>query len=57
MANLTPEQIERGLRDLDVDVRRIFENRQAEWRAKWEAQELKKRHATVTAAKPKVEAL
>ena len=53
----TPAQIERGLTDSDVDVREIFERRKAEWTARLEAHELKQRHATATAIKPKMEAL
>ena len=53
----TPVQVERGLMDSDENVREVFEKRQAEWTAKWEAKELKERHATVVAAKPKTKAL
>jgi hypothetical protein len=53
----TPEQVERGLTDSAGCVRRAFENRQTEWRAKWEAHELKKRHVQTIALKVKLEAL
>ena len=54
----TPAQFERGLADEYVGVREVFMERQAEWAAKWEAQELRKRHASTTQAhRPKVEAL
>jgi hypothetical protein len=54
---LTPEQIVMGLKDKNEDVRQVFEVRQAEWKARREAQELKKRHAQITATHRKVEAL
>jgi hypothetical protein len=53
----TPAQIERGLKDDSGVVREVFKARQAEWRAKWEATELRKRHASITATKPTLEAL
>jgi hypothetical protein len=53
----TPAQIERGLANQDITVRSVFEARQAEWRAKWEVAELRKRHASVTVIKQKLEAL
>jgi hypothetical protein len=53
----TPAQIERGLADDFGVVRSVFEERQAEWRAKWEAAELRKRHASVTVTKPTLDAL
>jgi hypothetical protein len=53
----TPAQVERGLADESGIVREVFEARQAEWRAKWEATELRKRHVSVITVKQKLEAL
>jgi hypothetical protein len=53
----TPSQVERGLRDDSLIVRDVFQERETEWRAEWEAQELRGRHASVFAIEPPLEAL
>jgi hypothetical protein len=44
----TPMQVARGLEDEHPSVRQVFKDREAKWRAAWEAQELKKRYTTLT---------
>jgi hypothetical protein len=53
----TFKQIERGQMDEEWRIRKVFQEKQAEWRAKWESEELKSRHACAVTTKPKVEAL
>ena len=53
----TPLQVKRGLKDEDWDVCEVFRKRQTEWMARWEAQELKRRHTKTMQESLKVSAL